>query len=190
MAARPKKTDYAALSGIADDTLEARTGSRWEKWVKALDHRGAAELPHRAIVDIVRAEFGVGDWWAQSVTVGYERIKGLREIGQRRAGSYEASRSKTFSVPVATLFAACADARQRARWLKGLELTVRTATPSRSMRITWADGTSVEMWFQDKAADKSSLQVQHVKLGSKADAEARKAFWSERLDALAALLAK
>lgn len=184
-----KKQDYAALSGIAEDTLEARTGCRWEKWVKALDHRGAAQLPHRAIVDIVR-EFGVGDWWAQSVTVGYERIKGLREIGQRRSGSYEASRSRTFPVPVATLFAACADARQRARWLKGHRLTVRTATPSRSLRITWADGTSVEMWFVAKGAARSSLQVQHVKLASKADATTRKAFWSERLDTLAALLAK
>jgi uncharacterized protein YndB with AHSA1/START domain len=182
------KPDYAALSGIKDATIEARTGCNWEKWVAALDFHEASTLSHRAIAALVHEKFGVGEWWAQSVTVGYERIKGLREIGQRRTGHYDVNRSRTLPVAVDALYAAVADARQRRRWLPGVKLTVRKATPARSMRITWHDGTSVELWFVAKGAGRSTVQVQHVRLPSKAEADARRAFWGERLDALAALL--
>ena len=46
---------------------------------------------------------------------GYERIKGLRE--KRRSGEYEATKSRTFGVPVSTLFEAWADGTARRKWL-------------------------------------------------------------------------
>lgn len=183
--AASKKPDYAALAGMSDEAVKAKTGCTWERWVSALDYRGAASWSHRDIAAYVNEKFGVPGWWSQTVAVGYERIKGLREIGQRRGGSYEAGKSRTFAVPIATLFRAFSDRRTRERWLSGIDLTVRKATPERSMRITWEDGSSVELWFTPKGDAKSQVAVQHTKLASKADAAARKAFWGERLDALA-----
>jgi hypothetical protein len=180
--------DYAALAGIRDQAVEAKTGRGWERWVRTLDHEGAASWPHRQIAAYVHEQYGIPGWWAQTVTVGYERIKGLREVGQRRSGSYETSKSKTIPVPLAELYRAFADGRRRKRWLGDVELTVRTATPERSMRITWDDGTSVEVGFYAKGESKSQVALQHSKLASKADVQARKAFWGERLEALAALL--
>jgi len=177
--------DLAALAGMSEAAVRAKTGCDWQKWVGALDHAGAADWSHRAIAAYVEQKFGLTDWWAQTVTVGYERIKGLRAIGQRRSGAYEANKSRTFAVPVAELYAAWADARLRKRWLAEAGLKVRQATPHRSLRITWPDGTSVELWFVAKGDAKSTVQVQHRKLGSKEDAERRKAFWTERLAALA-----
>jgi hypothetical protein len=184
-----ENADYAALAGMSDEAVRARTGCAWDKWVYVLDAKGAASWPHREIAEYVHETYKVSGWWAQTVTVGYERIKGLREIGQRRSGSYEANKSKTLPVPLARLYRAWRDRRLRARWLPGVELTVRKATPERSMRITWDDGTSVEVGFFAKGDAKSQLQVQHSKLASKADAEARKAYWAERLAALAAMIA-
>jgi len=66
------------------------------------------------------------------VTVGYERIRGLRDIGQRRSGTCEASKSKTLPVPIAELYRAFSDGRMRRRWLPGVELTVRTAVPEKA----------------------------------------------------------
>jgi hypothetical protein len=120
------------------------------------------------------------------VTVGYERIKGLRAIGQRRSGAWEASKSKTFHVPIDELFGAWSQPKTRARWLPE-KVTVRRATRNKSMRITWPDGTSVELWFQSKGG-KSQVSVQHTKLKSKADVDARKKFWGESLAALNDLL--
>jgi len=187
--AKTAKSDYAALAGMSDETIAAKTGCTWEKWVGHLDHFGAADKPHREIVDHVHGKFGIPGWWAQSVTVGYERIRGLRAIGQRRGGSYETTKSKTVGVPVERLFAAFADARSRQRWMPGVTFTVRKATPSKSLRITWDDGTSVEAGFYPKGPGKSMVAVAHTKLPNRARADELKRFWGERLDALAAQLA-
>jgi hypothetical protein len=180
--------DYATLAGMSDDAVAAKTGCNWAKWVRSLDAHGMAARPHREIAEFVHEKYKIPGWWAQTVTVGYERIKGLREIGQRRGGSYEAAKSKTVPVPLAVLYRAWRDERKRASWLGAVELTVRKATAERSLRITWEDGTSVELWFTAKGEAKSSVAVQHVGLPTKADAEARKLYWAGRLAALATFL--
>jgi hypothetical protein len=182
------KPDYARLAGMSDAAIKASTGCTWERWVAALDSKKAYTWPHREIAEYVREKYKVPDWWTQTVTVGYERIKGLRDIGQRRGGSYEASRSKTIAVPVAKLFRAFSDARVRRKWLPGVKLTVRKATPDRSVRLTWDDETSVDVWLTAKGKEKSAAAVTHKKLTDKADAVRRKAYWGERLDALAGIL--
>ncbi|HJR15886.1 MAG TPA: hypothetical protein VJ808_03450 [Gemmatimonadales bacterium] len=69
--------------------------------MKALDRAKAYSWPHGQIATYVREKYRVSSWWSQTVTVGYERIKGLRAIGQRRDGSFEVSKSKTLPVPLA-----------------------------------------------------------------------------------------
>jgi uncharacterized protein YndB with AHSA1/START domain len=123
------------------------------------------------------------------VTVGYERIRGLRAIGQRRSGSWETTKSRTFAVPVESLWNACFAPRMRNRWLPGVKVALRTAAAPKSMRIGWPDGTLVQLYFTGKG-EKSSVSVQHTKLASKAEADRMKAYWSERLDALGDLVAK
>ena len=180
--------DLAQLAGMSDEAVHAKTGHSWSEWVRILDAIDAHTLPHSEIATHVNEVHGVSGWWSQAVTVGYERIRGLRDIGQRRGGAYEASKSRTFPVPVAKLCAAFATAKTRARWLPGIDLTVRKATPDKSMRITWPDSSSVEVWFTSKSVAKSQVAVQHRKLASKADVQRMKDFWSERLDALAEIL--
>lgn len=180
--------DLAALAGMSDDAVRAKTGRTWAQWVSLLDAEGAAERPHREIADLVHERFEVPGWWAQTVTVGYERIRGLREIGQRRGGSYEASKSKTLPVPLAELYGAFSTARARERWLPGVELKVRKATPEKSMRITWADGSSVELYFTAKGEKKSSVAIQHRKLATKSEAAKMREYWGERLGALTEVL--
>ncbi len=123
----PAPREYAKLAGKSDAIVKLRTGCTWERWVKALDRAKAHTWPHGEIAKYVREKYQIPGWWAQTVTVGYERIKGLRAIGQRRNGSFEATKSKTFAVSLPRLYQAFHDARSRARWLPGVDLTVRTA---------------------------------------------------------------
>jgi uncharacterized protein YndB with AHSA1/START domain len=181
--------DLAALAGMSDDTVQAKTGRTWQEWARELDVLGAAELSHGEIAALVHERFEISGWWSQTVTVGYERIRGLREIGQRRDGAYEASKSKTLPVPIAALYRACSDERTRRRWLPGVKLTVRKATPEKTMRITWDDGTCVELYFLAKGETKSQVAVQHRKLAARDDVARMKAYWGERLGALAEILA-
>ena len=182
--AAAKKVDYAALAGTSDATIKAKTGCTWERWVRALDYHGAKEMSHRDIAALVNKKYKIDGWWSQSVTVGYERIKGLRARGQRRDGTYEATKSRTFDVPIKTLFEAWADASVRRRWLDGESVKVRTAIAPKSMRLGWSDGTIIAIGFAVKGKSKSSVAVQHTKLPDRETADRLKQYWSDRLDVL------
>src|ERR1051326_6042513 len=126
--------DYAALAGLSDASVKKQTGRDWTEWLRVLDAAGAKEKPHRDIAQYV-SSLGTPSWWSQMVTVGYERIRGLRDRTQRRGGSYEASKSRTFNVPLATAFSAFANARTRKRWLP-VNVAIRTSKPEKNMRLT------------------------------------------------------
>lgn len=185
----PTAVDYATLAGIGDAAVKAKTGCGWDRWVKALDRVAAHTWPHRRIAEYVHEKYKVPDWWAQTVTVGYERIKGLRAIGQRRDGGFEATKSKVFGVSLGRLYGAFNDASTRARWLPGVALSIRTRTREKYMRITWPDQTSVQLGFSGKGVAKSQVQIQHEKLPDRAAATRMKQYWAERLTVLAEVFA-
>jgi uncharacterized protein YndB with AHSA1/START domain len=177
---------YAEVAGISDASVSKRTGRTWAQWVAVLDRAGAAQKPHREIARYV-SSLGTPSWWSQMVAVGYERIRGLRDRGQRRGGGYQASKSRTFPVPVDALFGAFANARQRRRWLP-VKFAVRSATPQKRMRATWEDSTVVVLEFTRKGSAKSAVAVGHQRLPDKSAADAIKKAWSGYFDRLGQLL--
>ena len=181
----PPAADYPKLAGMSDAIVKRKTGCTWDRWVRALDQLGAADMKHRDIVDVLRTKYKADAWWSQMVTVGYERIKGLRARGQRRDGSYAATKSRTFNVPVATLHRAFADASVRRRWLDEPGVKVRTSIPPKSIRLGFADGGIVAIGFTAKGEAKSTVELSHAKLPTKEAAERVKREWAERLAALA-----
>jgi len=180
--------DYAALAGMSDEKVKAATGRDWKEWTAQLDSVDAASWQHSKTAEWLHTEHAVRPWWTQMVTVGYERIKGKRAIGQRLGGSWEATRSRTLPVPITKLFNAWNVKKRRDAWLGEPDITIRKAMKNRSMRITWNDGTSVALWFQAPAKAKSQVAVQHGKLASKADADRCKKYWGEKLESLAGYL--
>jgi hypothetical protein len=183
---KKKEPDYAELAGMSDASVQKQTGRTWAEWIRVLDDARAAEKPHREIARHI-ASLGTPNWWTQMVTVGYERIRGLRDKGQRRGGGYEATKSRTFAVPIKKLYAAFANVRTRARWLP-VKISVKSASPNKRMRVAWDDGTTVEFGFLSKAEKKSSVALAHSKLPDKVAAQKMKSWWDERLDALGELL--
>jgi hypothetical protein len=175
--------DYARLAGMSDDAVSEKTGRTWTDWVLLLDAAQAAEKSHREIATYV-SSLGTPSWWTQMVTVGYERIRGLREKGQRRGGGYEASKSRTFAAPVEQLFEAFASARRRRRWLPA-GVALRSATPHKRLRLKWADDTPVQVAFVPKGRAKTMVAIQHGRLPNRPALDAVKRMWGERFAALA-----
>jgi hypothetical protein len=177
------------MAGISDRRVKETTGRTWAQWVALLDRAGMQRMSHRDIArHISTTDPEVNGWWAQSITVGYERIRGLRDVGQRRDGSYEASKSRTFPVSVSTLYRMFRDARRRVRWLPEGVTKVRTAIVDKSIRVDWHDGTQVHFYFVAKGPAKSAVAIQHTKLTSKADIEKAKSYWDAQLNVLKATL--
>jgi uncharacterized protein YndB with AHSA1/START domain len=166
---------------VSDDAVRMATGKTWQQWFAILDRARASSLVHRDIVKLLDSH-GIGSWWQQTVTVGYERARGLRAKHETTKG-FTVWISKTVNVPVDRLFAAWTDGRRRKSWLPD-SFSLRRATPPKDLRISWHDGSDVNVTFVSKSDDRSSVHVEHAKLSDEAATEERKTYWRERLEAL------
>lgn len=182
-------TPSPLLFSVSDEALHEATGRTHEEWFALLDSWGAQEKEHGPTAAWLVEEHSMDRWWAQTVTIDYERARGLRPKGGHRDGTYDANASKTVAVSVGGLYQAIVDPAQRARWLPEAPLAQRTAQPNRSVRFDWGDGTTrVHFYLAEKSAEKSQVSLQHVRLPDAESAEVKKVFWRERLGALKQLL--
>jgi uncharacterized protein YndB with AHSA1/START domain len=165
------------------------TGRSYREWFADLDAWEAASASHKEIAAWLTAERAVPGWWAQNITVEYERARGLRAVGQGRDGLFSVNASKTVAAPVEALYAAFVDPHRREEWLPGVQLGERTATPHKSARFDWGEGsTRVVVGFDAKTETKSVVALQHERLPDSESAATMRAFWRERLSTLKTLL--
>jgi len=173
---------------LSSEKLTEATGKNWDEWLEVLDQAGALKRTHTEIARWLTDEQGVPGWWAQSITVGYERARGLREPGQRADG-WAVTASKTVEVPVEVLFEAFEKESIRDRWLPDADLSLRTATAPVSARYDWGDGsTRLSVGFESLGPARSRISLQHEKLPDGEVAGRMKDWWRERVLALKELL--
>jgi uncharacterized protein YndB with AHSA1/START domain len=189
LAKAERRAESATVEGyeelMSDEAIRRRTGKRWGEWFAILDASGAVDRKHGEIAAWLSEKHGVDGWSAQSLTVGYERARGLRASGERPGGGFSATASKTIAVPVERLFETFTDESERRRWLPDGNLRERTSTSPKSARFDWEDGsTRVIVGFEAKGDAKSLVALEHERLPDADSAEEMKAFWRERLTAL------
>jgi uncharacterized protein YndB with AHSA1/START domain len=186
-AEEPKATTGPVLS-MSDEAIRRGTGRGWEEWFDLLDAWGAAERPHREVARWVADQHGINGWWAQAVTVNFERSRRRRAVGEHADG-FSISASKTVAVPVDRLYEAVVDESLRGRWLPKGGLRERIALKVRSVRFDWGDGeTRVNVFFTARGEAKSTATIEHTRLAGAGEADRMKAFWRERVAALKDLL--
>lgn len=62
----------------SDGKIKDTTGKKWEAWFSILDRWGARERKHGETVGFLMDEHNVPGWWAQAITMWYERARGMR----------------------------------------------------------------------------------------------------------------
>ncbi len=179
-----------AKERIGDAALAAKTGKNWDAWFKILDAAGARKMSHREIAAFLAKRYGAErGWWWQMVTVGYEQERGKRVTHEKPEG-FEVGSSKTIAASLGSLYRAWTDAKLRKRWLSDAAFSISKATPRKSIRIKWGDGTGrVSVMFYPKGA-KNQVTVQHGRLPNATAAKKTQAYWKERLEQLRGILEK
>lgn len=185
LAALPPRIAEPVLSEAA---IVKGTGRGWDDWFRTLDAWDATSHTHTEIARYINAEHGIDGWWSQSVTVGYERARGMRAPNQRPEG-FEVSVSKTVDMPSIDAWRAFVEPKRRSTWLDlGLRMRTGTRTMGRSARFDVpSEGTRVNVFFDAKGDTRSVVTVTHVKLDGPDDVAAHRTAWRERLGRLAAL---
>lgn len=178
---------------FSEAAVRKATGKRWDDWFRILDAWGGTEHTHTEIARYVNEELGVDGWWAQSVTVGYERARGMRAPHQRPDG-FSVDVSKTFPVDAERLYRAFADTRQRNRWIERGTLTLRTSTPAkRSARFDYggsAEPSRVIVSITPKGSSKATAAIQHERLPAAKDVARMRAYWKQRFEDLKQILTR
>ena len=176
------------LAGMSDEALIRGSGKPIAEWLRILDAWGATAHTHTQIARWLVAEHGIGGWWAQGVTVAYERARGMRAMHQRPDG-YSVSVSRTIGAGAETVRGALTSAARRRRWLPDSPMRQRRTTAANSVRFDWTEPPSrVGALLTAKAGDRTQVTVTHEKLPDAGDVDRMRALWRDRLGALKELL--
>jgi hypothetical protein len=190
--APPALPPRVADPGMTEAAITTGTGAGWDHWFRLLDGWGGAEHSHTDIARFIRDEQGVSGWWAQAVTVGYERARGLRAMHQTKRG-FEVSVSKTVAAPPADVWRAFLEPERRRRWIEAGALGRRRTTGSIGRSTSFAgpgDRSRIAVAIDPRGEDRATVTVTHQGLADAEDVATRRAAWRDRLDRLAALYAK
>lgn len=170
----------AKRAGISSEAVQAKTGRGWDEWAMLLDSENAKQLPHKAITELLTQKYDVSNWWAQMLTVGYERMRGLREIHETKKG-FVASISKTINLSREDLWEVLQEPA-RLKWLT-IPHEVASFNAPKTLRFNMPDGSRVEFGVIDKGK-KCSITAQHSYLKDGEAVAMQKEFWAGALAAL------
>lgn len=207
----PRTFIWAAEPETPDWSVRAATGRHWEEWVALIDAGPGRAAGHPAIAAWVHETAPeISGWWAQGVTVGYERITGLRLPGQMPDGTFTVSRTRLLDVDRDALRARFLDDAERAALFPGFALALRSKPASKSLRFgltehsepagtpdaaaaanptdaaVGADRGVLMLTVDPAPGDRVRLTVTHEKLPAFTELDSWKSRWSAWLDTLEA----
>jgi hypothetical protein len=182
-ASAPKQRQWSSEPEMAEETLREATGRGWDEWCEVLDAWPGHGGGHTAIATHLREEHGVEGWWAQTITVGYERITGLRLPHQQPDGTFTAGKSRTVTVDVKLIREMLLDDEARADLFPGLETELRSKPTSKVLRIGIGPGTA-QIALDPQADDRVKITIAHDRLPTAEAVEEWKGYWSDWLEAV------
>lgn len=186
----PAAPKPAAKPFIANERVVKATGHGLDHWFKVLDAFGGLVKGHTASAAHLLKDHGLRSWWAQMVTVAYERAQGKRVVNQSFKGDFQVGVSRAIKASVEEVAAALSEGR----WLLDAdpELSAAFPKPARfknaKLRYRWGAST-VQISISAKKGG-STVMADNMKLSGTAEVERRRKQWRGALEALRASLAK
>ncbi|MGH8873009.1 MAG: hypothetical protein ACRDWS_13675 [Acidimicrobiia bacterium] len=168
---------------MSDDSVRSATGRGWDEWCDVIDAWPGHTGGHTAIASHLQGEHGVDSWWAQTVTVGYERITGLRLPYQQPDGTFSAGKSRTVTADAARLRGMLLDDTGRADLFPGLDTELRSQPTAKVLRIAIGPGVAqIALDFQ--AEGRVKITIAHERLPSPGEVDRWKQYWTDWLESV------
>jgi hypothetical protein len=174
------------IPAISDAVVRVRTGRDWADWFGVLDRLEAGKLSHREIAHLLARRHRLPDWWAQTVTVEYERARGRRT--RHQGDGFSVAISKTLSTRLPYLYQVTAHAGERRKWFPAGAFEPSSHTRDKYFRGRWKQGRRIDIGFYARGRGKSQIAVQVSRLARKGEVEPVRASWKAALRKLQSLL--
>lgn len=137
--ARPVKEARIARGEVSNAAAIKRTGHGLDYWFKVLDRFGTGH-GHTKTAQYLHSTHKLPGWYAQSITVTWERARGLRQENQSCTGAFQVSVSRSIAATVDALADLINGAGTRKRWLEGVDPSLR-----RAMEDAFAAGKRMQL---------------------------------------------
>jgi hypothetical protein len=180
---RPGGRPWVAEPEQTDEAVRAATGRGWDEWCDIVDAWPGHDGGHTAVAAHLVEVHGVAGWWAQTVTLGWERITGRRVRHQMADGTFRADRTRTVTVDHLALREALLDDEARSDLFPGLETELRSKPTAKTLRVRVGPGVA-GVHLDPKPGGRVTVSVSHEKLTSPDEVAEWKAWWGDWLDAL------
>ncbi len=182
-ASSTSRRPWIADPEMSDDAIKSGTGKSWDEWCDLIDDFAGRDDGHKAIADHVRDHHGVDAWWAQGVTVGYERITGLRLPHQMADGTFTANKSRTVTIDSDQLRGLLLDDDHRAHLFPDVPTVVKSKPTAKAIRIAIGPGIAT-IRLEDRGGDRTKVTIGHEQLPALDDVAEWKFYWAEWLEAI------
>ena len=183
--AEPRK---AVETTVSNDGVTNSTGKSWKEWFTLLKKIKAEDLSHKEIAGKLSEEYDVSGWWAQSITVEFERSIGRREIGQTCDGDFQAGATKMLAGSLDDALKVWQKNVRDRTDFDGVKLenkpSISKTEKWRYWRVSLADGSKVVIVISQKGDNRAQLAVNHEKLPDKAAVDRWKYYWRSFLQNL------
>ena len=174
---------WVAAPELSDEAIRAGTGKGWEDWCVLIDHFPGRADGHAAIAKHVHDDLGAGDWWSQGVTVGYERITGLRLPHQMPDGTFTANKSATVAIEAEELRRLLLDDDDRGELFPAVATELKSKLTAKAIRIGMGTGSAI-IRLEERSGGRTQIAIQHSQLPTFDDVEEWKFYWGEWLEAI------
>ncbi len=168
---------------MGDEAIREATGHGWDHWRDLIDSWPREDWDHAAVARRIEAEHPIDGWWSQAVTVGYERITGLRLPNQMADGTFTANKSKTVTADADELRHLLLDEHARLDLFPDEATELRSKPASKSIRLGIGGGVAV-LSLSQKSDGRTAVTVMHEKLPGPDEVERWKFWWQEWLEAI------
>ena len=180
-----------AEKSINRRTITEKTGQSLEEWTDLLDRAGFREKPHRDIAFFLNKNQGLSAWWAQEVTVEYEKVIGRRVTGQTGKTGFQLGVSRTLNTSAGELWNWLTSEKGRTWYSgiasEGIETELRVLKERSHLRLRWKmpDWTSystLQIRTAVKGPNKAAITIHQEKLANQKTREQMLRYWKEKMD--------
>ncbi len=162
--------------------VKKATGKDWDEWFALLKDEEAEKLAHSDIAELLTTKHNVPGWWAQTITVEFERQIGRRKVGQTGDGTFQTTTTKTMKGDLDQVFTLWLNQVRKTDHFNNQEFEeepkISKSEKWRYWRVILKNGLKINVSVGYKAADKSILSLTTEKLPDQSSIKEWKDYWS------------